>query len=153
MFFKKFDSLSSKVTLYYDGNIRHQSMISGILTFLCYFGIIFVIIMYLTELFGRKTQTSFYYKKFQKDVGSFEALSEMFHYVTIGKDEIDYKAVQIIGAQMATAGFLSFYVVKNSSNLFKFPHSVGEKIHIQGLWHCRLPDVREWRQTVHDFGN
>ena len=84
MVFRNFDLLSPKITLYYEGLNRHKSVPSACLTIFVYIILSVIMILYLFELFEKRTKTSHTYKKFEKDIGEYSLLSNIFHYVTIG---------------------------------------------------------------------
>lgn len=141
MIFKKFDLLSSKVTLFYDGDLRHKSIASGLLTVIAYMGIIIILFIYLEVLLKRENQTMIYYQKFEKDIGSWKTSNQIFHYISFGTQEkIDFKAVQIIGTQMIAQAFVSLNLENNPKILFGIPHWLYEA--------CDESDYRIHQNTI-----
>ena len=117
MFLKKFDYISPQTTLYYHKRDRHVNLISGILTLISYALLFACSVYFLTLLFNRKDPTAYFFNKFEDDIGTFKMDSfGMFHYVTVGKRGIDFKAVNVVGVSR----YISYY--QANQNLSKMEH-------------------------------
>ena len=122
MFLKNVDYLSPKITLYNQGEIRHSSIFSGILTSLVY-AIVVAIGIYLScDVIQRKSPSAFYFNGYKEDAGFFPLnSSSIFHYIEIintetgNTDPVDYDSIRIIGL-MQTIDLYSASN-KNLSNL------------------------------------
>ena len=140
MIFKRFDYLSSKVTLFYDGNLRHKSIPSGILTIIAYLGVFAIFILYLQNLIGRKTQTSLYYQIFEKEITSFIAgignrinkikSNEEYHLILLDHQMEDASGVEVMIALKKLKEFFKVPPVimvsaNTGSNLREYYLSVG----------------------------
>ena len=63
MFLPSFDYISPSITIFYNGSIRHSSVVSGILTIVSFIALFIFAVIFLIELFGRKNPTAYYYNK------------------------------------------------------------------------------------------
>ena len=104
MFFKKIDFLSPKITLYNNGELRHSSIFSGILTLLLYVIVVAVGIVLSLDAIQKINPSAFYFNGYEEDAGFFPLnSSSIFHYIKIintesnNVDPIDFDSVRIIG--------------------------------------------------------
>ena len=81
MFFKKFDRISSLITLSFKGDNMHSSIIAGILSIIAYgltttFGV-----FYALYFIQKKKPTAYFYSRYLEDAGKFSLdTSSVFHY-------------------------------------------------------------------------
>ena len=91
MIIKKFDYITPLITLYYNGEDRHSSLFSGLISII--FSIIVIIICgYISiDFLFKKNPNAFYYKKQLKDIQSFELnYNDFFHYfIFLDADTMD----------------------------------------------------------------
>ncbi|MCQ2820001.1 MAG: hypothetical protein MJ252_22265, partial [archaeon] len=81
MYIRAFDYLSPNITLYYKGELRHRSVVSGILTIIAYGVVLAVAIVFILQLFDKTSPTAYYSNRFIADAGSFPMMwKNMFHY-------------------------------------------------------------------------
>ena len=108
MFIKQLDFISPKVTFYYQGNLYHSSILSGILSIISIIIIIILAIYYLLEIIERKDPNSFSFTSFIEDAPMYEInTSSLFHFINIAQngrysfnEGIDFTMFRIIGAQI-----------------------------------------------------
>ena len=123
MFFKKCDLLSPVITLYFKGFSLHSSILSGILTIICY-SITFSLGIYYTIIFIYKENPNIYfYTKYVEDAGIFPFnSSSIFHYIGFGDTNdrsiknIDFESIRIFGIEYS----IDIYVSNN--NLLEYNH-------------------------------
>ena len=106
MIIKQLDYLSPKITLFFQGNHRHSSLFSGIITILSYLTIFACIIYYTFEFIDRGNPTIYFFNRYVKDAGIFPLNSSaIFHYLylittsRIRNLTIDFKSISIYGIQ------------------------------------------------------
>ena len=123
MLFKKFDMISPPITLFFNGDNKHSSIFSGILTILAYLIILIISIYYALEFINKENPTAFFFNKYIEDAGHFPLnASSIFHFIqlqnTLGEDKepIDFDIVRIIGIENIT---IDNYP---STDLEKIPH-------------------------------
>ena len=84
-FLSKFDYISPQITLYYNNQKHHSSIISSIISLISMFLIFFLSIILSLDFFLHKNPTAYFYRKFVKDTGIFPFnSSSLFHFITIG---------------------------------------------------------------------
>ena len=138
MFLKKMDYISPQITLFYHKRDRHVHAISGILTIISYVLLISCSGYFISLLLNRKDPTSYFFNKFVDDVGTFPLnSSSMFHYITVGKVKIDFKAINIVGVPR----YISYY--QNNNNLSLLEHWV--------YGPCEKEDLGEYDSLVEDM--
>ncbi len=117
-FLSKFDYISPQITLYYNNQKHHSSIISSIISLISMFLIFFLSIILSLDFFLHKNPTAYFYRKFVKDTGIFPFnSSSLFHFITIGDlNFYDKKAFSIIGINFDRDLLLS---IRNES---KFSH-------------------------------
>ena len=122
MFLKKIDYLSPKITLFNNGELRHSSIFSGMLTLFTYAIVIIASIYLSCDVIQKKSPSAFYFNGYKEDAGFYPLnSSSIFHYIEIintengNTDIIDYDSIRIIGLTQT----VDLYSVsnKNLSNL------------------------------------
>jgi len=82
MFFKKIDFLSPKLTLYYNSQKSHSSVIGGLLTLIAYITIFVFTVYFSLDIILKKNPTAYLYNRVVEDAGTFTFdSSSMFHYI------------------------------------------------------------------------
>ena len=120
MIFKKCDTISPFITLYFKGEYRHSSIFSGILTIVVYI-LVFGFSIYFTIAFVNKTNpTIYFYTRYIGDAGIFPFnSSSLFHFIrfadTINNEnkEIDFESVTIFGIEESIDEYMSVKKIKN----------------------------------------
>ena len=102
------DFLSPKITLWRNGELRHSSTFSGILTILSYITVIVIGIILSLDPLQKKNPSAFYFNGYVEDAGFFPInSSSIFNFIQIMNskngqlDPIDYDSVRIIGLRKA----------------------------------------------------
>ena len=138
---KSCDKLSPLINLYYRNQDRHSSILSGILTIISYFILISLSIIFSLEFFLKKNPTSFFYNKFEKDVGIFPLNSSgIFHFIELGKREnfeYDNRIYSVIGVTK-----LYDEIVKNNSQI-NYDHWIYSP--------CSDSDINHLRKYLGDY--
>ena len=117
MFLRNVDFISPRITLYYNKNLRHINHISGAISLLIYSFILGISFYFLYLLLNRKEPTAYFFKKFEHDVGKYPLnASAIFHFYTVGKTNVDYNSINIIGI----TEYISTY--KNDNNISNMEH-------------------------------
>ena len=84
MFFKKFDFLSSEITLFYHGKDNHSSILSGILSTLMAIFVIFLIGYLSIDVITKQHPTFFYFTKFIEEIDDYPLnSSSLLYYVSL----------------------------------------------------------------------
>lgn len=119
MFLQYFDLISPPITLFYKREERHINIISGVLSIITYAFIISALLYYGLEFYHRRLNTFYFYNTMIDDAGIFPLnSSSMFHYVTVGKKSIDFRAVNVIGINK----YITYYM--NNDDITKIDHWV-----------------------------
>ena len=106
MFFRKFDFLSPEICLFYNGQERHSSIFSGILSLFLFIFIIFLIIFLSIDFIYKKNPTAYFYNRYVDDLDVFHLNSTgIFHFIFFihrdsGLNPIDNRAISIIGTEL-----------------------------------------------------
>lgn len=102
MFLKKFDLISPRITLFFEGGKRHSSVGSGLITLISIKIIIILSIIFLREVLFKKFPTSYYYNRYSKTTLRYEmSPKEIFHFLTFGvRFKVDPLKVKIIGVKL-----------------------------------------------------
>ena len=83
-YLKKFDMISPNNILYFNNNPSHQSSFSGLLSLLCYSLIFFFFIYFSIDVIKKKNPTSYFYKQFIEEVGTYYLnTSTIFHCIQL----------------------------------------------------------------------
>ncbi len=81
---KNCDLLSQKNSIYFNKKTSHQSLGSGIITLFCYSLIVFFLFYFCIEIIKRKNSSSYFFKKFTPEVGTYYLnTTTIFHYVQL----------------------------------------------------------------------
>ena len=125
MFIRKFDYFSPLITLYYQGEIRHCSRFSGILSII-FSSFVCMICLYISFDFLFKVNPNTYYsKKEVKDFGIVELTNNtFFHYLSFidednNKNYFDDRIYSVIGIN--NESFNGFYL-NNFISKYSFSH-------------------------------
>ena len=119
MFLQYFDLISPPITLFYKREERHINIISGVLSIITYAFIVSALFYYGFEFYHRRLNTFYFYNTMIDDAGIFPLnSSSMFHYVTVGKKSIDFRAVNVIGINK----YITYYM--NNDDITKIDHWV-----------------------------
>ena len=79
---KKFDFLSPPITLYFKGEDQHQSIVSAILTFICYSLVLAATIYYFLGFINKDNPKAYFFTRYVEDAGNFPVnSSSMFNYI------------------------------------------------------------------------
>ena len=105
MFLKQFDRLSPYITLYFRGERKHSSKISGILSIITYCLILGMGINYILIFFNRQSPKAYFFNRYTEDAGNFPLNSSMmFNFIQICEQEtnspipFDFSAIKVIGS-------------------------------------------------------
>ena len=105
MFLKQFDRLSPYITLYFRGERKHSSKISGILSIITYCLILGMGINYILIFFDRQSPKAYFFNRYTEDAGNFPLNSSMmFNFIQICEQEtnspmpFDFSAIKVIGS-------------------------------------------------------
>ena len=113
---KKCDCLSEQNSIYFNNEKSHQSLISGIITIICYTLIFFFLIYFSIDVIKKKNPTSYFFKKYIPDVGTYYLnTSTIFHYIQLLDEDnnirIDEDSFIMFGTEEYIDNFLkSFYL-------------------------------------------
>ena len=84
MFIKNFDFITPKITLFYSGNLKHSSFVSGFLSILIILVCLSLTLIFSMDFLFKKHPVAFYYKQTIDDVDEYEINNEnFFHYVSL----------------------------------------------------------------------
>ena len=103
MFFKEFDFLSPKISLYYNGSLSHSSLFSAILSIISSIIIITLSIYFSLDLIEKKNPDFYYLNRYVEDAGEFPLnSSSLFHFISMGSTAlhiqgIDFRSFRIMG--------------------------------------------------------
>ena len=113
---KKCDCLSEQNSIYFNNEKSHQSLISGIITIIFYILIFFFLIYFSIDVIKKKNPTSYFFKKYIPDVGTYYLnTSTIFHYIQLLDEDnnirIDEDSFIMFGTEEYIDNFLkSFYL-------------------------------------------
>ena len=139
MFFKKFDFLSSEITLFYHGKDNHSSIFSGILSILMAIFVIFLIGYLSIDVIAKQHPTSFYFTKFIEEIDDYPLnSSSLFHYVSLYNSDnheigIDTKAINVVGVSINDGVFTE------DNDISKYSHWIYE--------YCEFNDLGQFNST------
>ena len=105
MLFKRLDYVSPLITFYHKSYLSHSSILSGILSIVCFTLILAITIYFTLEIALRKNPNVFYFKRYREDAGTIPINSSaLFHFIslkTITEEYInggmDFRSFRIIG--------------------------------------------------------
>ena len=107
MIFKKIDFISPEITLFYKGSLSHSSIISGIISFISCFIVVFLSFFCFRGVFDREKDSPIiaYNKQFIEDAGIFTLnSSSLFHFISFAQDgnqpiyeDFDFTSFNLIG--------------------------------------------------------
>jgi len=114
MFFKKFDFISPKISIYHKGSLIHSSIFSGILSILSVLFIFIIIAYYSLDMIYKKNPKIYNINSYIKDVPIFNInFTSFFHFINIvtvglnnGIDGIDFTKFRIIGSKVYYSNYL-----------------------------------------------
>ena len=110
MFLKNVDFLSPHITLYFEGKIRHSSVVSGIITILSIISVVGVTVYFLSEIIFKTKVTAYYFPQYLNETMQFKAHEDgIFHFVLINDNfEVDLEKIRIIGVMESFENFFDF---------------------------------------------
>ena len=139
MFFKKFDFLSSEITLFYHGKENHSSILSGILSILMAILVFFLIAYLSIDVIAKQNPTSFYFTKFIEEIDEYPLnSSSLLHYVSLYNSDnheigIDTKAIHVVGVSINDGVFTE------DNDISKYSHWIYE--------YCEFNDLGKFNST------
>ena len=108
------DFISPEIVLHYDGDERHSSVASGLMSIGLLSLIIYLVIYISYDFLFHLNPTAFYYNKYLSDLGTYNLdNSGFFHFVNFeflegsGLSTIDLKSYAIIGVAQKDATYIS----------------------------------------------
>ena len=120
MFLRKFDFISEKNCIYYNGYKKHVSKLGGILTIIAYLFILIITIHFSIGIICKKNPTSYFFKKFIPDVGILYLNKTMYHYIQLldPYDNVimDEQSWMIFGTETYIDKFLSDFDINEESH-------------------------------------
>jgi hypothetical protein len=103
---KELDYISPSITFYYNNQLSHSSIISGILSIISILFIITYTIYFFLDFINHKNPDAFFYNSFIEDAGFFPInSSSIFHFINLrdnnnknpGEKGFDFKMFRVIG--------------------------------------------------------
>ena len=123
MIFKKLDTISPPITIYFKGDSSHSSIFSGILSLIVFFISFYFGIEYVIGFLLHKDPKVYSYNRYIEDTGEFPInSSQIFSFVQIIETEsntpkkTDFNSLRIIGIETA----IDLY--KENNNLSEYNH-------------------------------
>jgi hypothetical protein len=122
-FLKNMDFISRNNALYYNNKTSHQSSISGILTILSYSLLIFFMIYFSLDVIIKKKPTSYFFKKFIEEVGTYYLnTTTIFHYIQLLDENnnirIDNESFIIFGTEEYIDRFLVNFSLEETDHYY-----------------------------------
>ena len=106
MIFKKLDTISPPITIYFKGDSSHSSIFSGILSLIVFFISSYFGIKYAIDFLLHKDPKIYYYNRYIEDAGNFSInSSQIFSFVQVIDTEsnipkiTDFNSLRIIGIE------------------------------------------------------
>ena len=107
MFLKKLDFISPKITIYYNGSLKHSSIVSWILSIISVLFIIFMTLYYFFDIIQKKNPIVNHIESHIDDAPIYKVnSSSFFHFLNMvsvgnikGNDGIDFTKLRIIGSK------------------------------------------------------
>ena len=114
MFFKRFDIISPKISIYHKGSLKHSSIFSGIISIISVLFIFIIAIYYSLDMIRKTNPIIDNSKSYIEDVPIFKVnYTSFFHFiniVTAGRDPevdgIDFTKLRIIGSRVYYSNYL-----------------------------------------------
>ena len=104
MFIKKFDWLSPPITLYFKGENQHGSIISAILSMICYILVLISGVYYSKNFVNREDPKAYFFNRYVVDAGYFPVnASSMFNVIQVSETSnnkiipFDFTAFRVVG--------------------------------------------------------
>ena len=123
MFFKKLDTISPPITIYFKGDSSHSSIFSGILSLIVFFISTYFGIQYTIGFLLHKDPKVYFYNRYIEDAGNFSInSSQLFSFVQVIDTEsnipkiTDFNSLRIIGIETT----IDLY--KENNDLSKYNH-------------------------------
>ena len=121
MFFKKFDIISPRISIYHKGSLMHSSIFSGIISIISVLFIFIIAIYYSFDMILKTNPKVYNIESYIEDVPIFKVnYTSFFHFiniVTVGRtpeiDGIDFTKFRIIGSK----AYYSVYLHNNIKGL------------------------------------
>lgn len=109
MLLKKFDLVSPPITLFFEGETRHSSVVSGIITIAYFFSIAFIAAYYFSQVFFKTKTIGYYFPRRLNYTGKYEiGPNGVFHFLTIKERfYIDSTKIKIIGITTSPSGLMN----------------------------------------------
>jgi hypothetical protein len=116
MFIKYLDYLSPRVTFYYQGNLSHTSIISGIISIVAIVFLIILSVYFSLDIIQKSNPNTFFFNSFVEDSGTYYLnKTSLFHFVKIIQnirgneihEDFDFTTFNIIGAQAHIDNFIN----------------------------------------------
>ena len=109
MFIKKFDWLSPPITLYFKGENQHASIISAVLSIICYVLVFASGIYYALGFVNKKNPKAYFFNRYVVDAGYFPVnSSSMFNFIQIC-DQMTNEAIPFDFTVFRVVGFDDVY--------------------------------------------
>ena len=109
MFIKKFDWLSPPITLYFKGENQHASIISAVLSIICYVLVFASGIYYALGFVNKKNPKAYFFNRYVIDAGYFPVnSSSMFNFIQIC-DQMTNEAIPFDFTVFRVVGFDDVY--------------------------------------------
>ena len=114
MFFKKFDFISPKISIYHKGSLIHSSIFSGIVSIISVLFIFIIIAYYSLDILYKRNPKIYNINSYINDVPIFKVnFTSFFHFINIvtvgyhsGIDGIDFTKFRIIGSKAYYSNYL-----------------------------------------------
>lgn len=110
MIFQKLDFISPYVTLHFEGQRRHSSIVSGLISVVSGLVIFITSILFLIEVFSEKNPNAFFFQKHINDTGRYDLGTKgIFHFISFGAEhiKIDLTKFRIIGVMVLPSVFFA----------------------------------------------
>ena len=109
MIIKKLDWLSPPITLYFKGENQHSSIVSAILSVICYALVFASAVYYILEFVHRSNPKAYFFNRYIVDAGYFPInSSSMFNFIQI-EDTITNEAIPFDFTVFRVVGFDDIY--------------------------------------------
>jgi len=144
--FEFFDLLSSDITFYYKGKLRHSSNISGIISIISIILTLIFTFIFLEDL-KRKNPSAFYYNRYINDIKPIPYNSSgLFHLINLTKTNFPYERNRLF----TIVGINRFMNSFNFNNIESFDHYIYdycEEKDIKGIENVILENSNEYDKS------